>query len=204
MENEAKFNSTDVRVASFSCYLKPRENKQSSKKFSHIFRRASLCLTTKAVDPFAFPDLTAKQKKFEEKSRTSFEVFHSETINKGDIMKNLARKMSFLTWDAIPKASHELVSITYDDVASDASSDLFEIEIFSRTGSFSEFSSGYSDYDEKKTVHTTTISQTPVKNKTGTRRKPQKTTAAGLLGCRSQQSVKVAEPVYKTTNKLKH
>lgn len=204
MENEAKFNATDVRVASFSCYLKPRENKQNCKRFSHIFRRASLCLTTKAVDPFAFPDLTAKPKQFEEKSRTSFEVFRSEFVNKGDLMKNLERQMSYLTWDDIPKASHEHVSITYDDVASDASSDLFEIEIFSRTGSFSEFSSGNSDYDEKKTVQTITTSPTPVKNKNGTRRKPRKTTAAGLLGCRSQQSVKVAEPVYKTTNKSKH
>ncbi|XP_022036736.1 protein PHYTOCHROME KINASE SUBSTRATE 3-like [Helianthus annuus] len=198
MENEAKLNSTDFRVASFSCYLKPRENKQSRKRFSHILRRASLCMTTKAVDKFAFPDLTAKQKQFDEKSRKkSFEPCHSETINKGDIMKNLERKMSVLTWDAIPKANDELMSIAYDDVASDASSDLFEIEIFSRSGSFAEFSSAYnSDYDEK--------TQAKTKTKTATRKKPQKTTYACLLGCKSQQSVKVAEPVYKPTKNLKH
>ncbi|KAK9080455.1 hypothetical protein SSX86_000213 [Deinandra increscens subsp. villosa] len=204
MEYEAEFNSTDLRVASFSCYLKPRENKQNGKRFSHIFRRASLCLTMKPVDPFAFPDLTAKQKQFEEKSRKSCEVFSSETINKGDTMMNLETKMSFSSFDAIPKVNDEFVSISYDDVASDASSDLFEIEIFSTNGSSSELSSACSDHNEKRTVHTTATCQTSVKNKTGMQKKPQKTTVAGLLGCKSQQSVKVSEPVYKTTNKSKH
>ncbi|KAL8215978.1 hypothetical protein R6Q57_022815 [Mikania cordata] len=202
MENETEFNSTDFRVASFSCYLKP--HKQNCNRFAHIFQRAGLCLTMKAVDPFVFPDLTAKQKQLEDKSTNSYEFFGSETIKKGDIMKNLERKTSFLTWDAIPKANDELMSIAYDDVASDASSDLFEIEIFSRNGSFAEFSSDYSDYEETRSVHTTATCQTPVRNKSRMLKRPQKTTPAGLLGCKSQQSVKVAEYVYKITNKLKH
>ncbi|XP_076909225.1 uncharacterized protein LOC143566386 [Bidens hawaiensis] len=196
MENDA-----DFRVASFSCYLKPRETKQNSKKFSHIFRRASLCLTMKPVDPFVFPDLTDKPKQFEAKSRKSCEVFHTDTLNKGDVIKTLERKMSVSTWDAIPRANDEII---YDDVASDASSDLFEIEIFSRNGSFAEFSSTYSDYDEKRAADATATCQTPVKNKSRMFRKPQKTTAASLLGCKSQHSVKVAEPVFKTSNKSKH
>lgn len=68
-----------------------------------------------------------------EESRISIEVFGSGTTLKGDVAKNMERKLSMLTWDAIPKA-HNLPTSTVgsgticDDMASDASSDLFEIE----------------------------------------------------------------------------
>lgn len=111
-------------------------------------------------------------------------------------MKNLERKMSILRWDDIPKANDEMM---YDDVASDTSSDLFEIDNLSISGSFR-----YSDYDEKRTVYTTSTRQTTVENKSGVVKKAQKSGVVGLLGCKSHQSVKVAEPVYRTANQSKH
>lgn len=64
-----------------------------------------------------------------EDQRKSLEVFGSGKIGKGDIAVNLERKLSMLTWDAIPKAQNLHGSSTAcDDMASDASSDLFEIE----------------------------------------------------------------------------
>lgn len=71
--------------------------------------------------------------------RNSIEVFGSVMTQKGDIAVNMERKLSILRWDAIPK-SQSLVTTTFgsstmcDDIASDASSDLFEIENISGTG----------------------------------------------------------------------
>nr|GEV54738.1 protein phytochrome kinase substrate 3-like [Tanacetum cinerariifolium] len=172
--------------------------------------------SVKNGDQFAFPVLN--EEKVEERPRLSIEVFGSGNINKSDIAKNLVRKMSILTWDAIPKSKE---SVICDDMASEASSDLFEIENITKTewqpcamspptqyapsessiewsvvtASAAEFASVYS-YDEKSTVYKTKIE--PMK-------KPQKLTLAnGLLGCMSNNSVKVAEPVYRATNKSKH
>ncbi|CAK9158675.1 unnamed protein product [Ilex paraguariensis] len=74
----------------------------------------------------------------EEDQRRSIEVFGSDTRTKRDIASNLERKLSVLTWDAIPKAQNlpttSFGSTTVcDDMASDASSDLFEIENISGT-----------------------------------------------------------------------
>ncbi|KAI3463981.1 hypothetical protein Pfo_020644 [Paulownia fortunei] len=68
-----------------------------------------------------------------DESRHSIEVFGSGTTSKGDVVTNMERKLSMLTWDAIPKGrtlpTSTLGSSTIcDDMASDASSDLFEIE----------------------------------------------------------------------------
>ncbi|CAN4086350.1 unnamed protein product [Withania somnifera] len=68
-----------------------------------------------------------------EEQRKSLEVFGSGKMRKGDIAGNLERKLSMLTWDAIPKAQNlptttNESSRVCDDMASDASSDLFEIE----------------------------------------------------------------------------
>ncbi|CAL5362207.1 unnamed protein product [Camellia sinensis] len=105
-------------------------------------------------DLFVFPvlksgkeNLTVKKQLEEEKvdkeeSRYSIEVFGSHMIKKGDnISINLERKLSMLTWDAIPK-SQDLPSTLpisstpgpCDDIQSDASSDLFEIDTLSGTG----------------------------------------------------------------------
>nr|GMC74249.1 protein PHYTOCHROME KINASE SUBSTRATE 3-like [Ipomoea batatas] len=65
--------------------------------------------------------------------RKSLEVFGSD--KKGGVAGNLERKLSMLTWDAIPNTPQNInppiatISNTIcDDRASDASSDLFEIE----------------------------------------------------------------------------
>ncbi|XP_009782778.1 protein PHYTOCHROME KINASE SUBSTRATE 3-like [Nicotiana tabacum] len=74
-----------------------------------------------------------------EEQRKSLEVFGSDKMRKGDISVNLERKLSMLTWDAIPKVE-DLPTTTIgsstvgDDMASDASSDLFEIENISSSG----------------------------------------------------------------------
>nr|XP_043615557.1 protein PHYTOCHROME KINASE SUBSTRATE 3-like [Erigeron canadensis] len=286
-------NPNDLRVASFSYYLKPIEgvtNKlDASEKFNNMavldfqqlkpsmftartpsisseassfsnnqgallqrktsgkrwfYGCAGPCSTRKSVyvhqsvkkgDPFAFPVLNPaleilttniQDEKIEELPRMSLEVFGSKNLNKGDIAKNLVRKMSILTWDAIPKSKE---SVICDDMASEASSDLFEIENISRAGwqpsessamspstqyapseasiewsvvtaSAAEFSSVYSGYDEKHTAYNTkskTKTTEPVK-------KPHKILANGLLGCKSYNSVKVAEPVYRPVDKSKH
>ncbi|XP_057514292.1 protein PHYTOCHROME KINASE SUBSTRATE 3-like [Actinidia eriantha] len=93
---------------------------------------------------FAFPVLgkenlvvrkRLEEHKIEEQPRYSIEVFGSNTNSKkSDIATNLERKLSMLTWDAIPKSQtlpSNLGSSTSgpcDDNQSDASSDLFEIE----------------------------------------------------------------------------
>ncbi|KAG9154731.1 hypothetical protein Leryth_014231 [Lithospermum erythrorhizon] len=72
--------------------------------------------------------------KLEDQPRESLEVFGCKSMRKGDIVAaNLERKVSMLSWDAIPKAESfttttQKSSSHCDDMASDASSDLFEIE----------------------------------------------------------------------------
>ncbi|KAK9278410.1 hypothetical protein L1049_027975 [Liquidambar formosana] len=73
-----------------------------------------------------------------EDARISLEVFGSHTMKRGDIAVNLERKLSVLTWDAIPKAqtlpTTSRSSGMCEDMESDASSDLFEIENISGSG----------------------------------------------------------------------
>ncbi|KAI3429930.1 uncharacterized protein J3R85_008418 [Psidium guajava] len=78
--------------------------------------------------------------KVEEEPRISLEVFGSSAKKKGDaVAMNLERKLSILTWDAIPKAqsfpTSSQRSEANDDMQSEASSDLFEIENLSATSS---------------------------------------------------------------------
>lgn len=66
-------------------------------------------------------------------SRPSIEVFGSSNSSKGGIATNMERKLSMLTWDAIPKgrtppSSKNGSTSICDEIASNASSDLFEIE----------------------------------------------------------------------------
>ncbi|GMY15640.1 protein PHYTOCHROME KINASE SUBSTRATE 3-like [Fagus crenata] len=98
---------------------------------------------------FAFPilscevqNLTAKsqlevEKTKGEEPRISLEVFGSHMIKKGDIAMNLERKVSMLTWDAIPKvqdfSTSSVTGGVDEDMGSDSSSDLFEIENLSCT-----------------------------------------------------------------------
>ncbi|KAK1357745.1 protein PHYTOCHROME KINASE SUBSTRATE 3 [Heracleum sosnowskyi] len=100
----------------------------------------------KMVEQFSFPVLNSgitnlkvdeqfKEEKLQvDPSRNSIEVFGFTKAEKRDnIAINMERKLSILTWDAIPKVQ-SLVTTSFgssalcDDMASDASSDLFEIE----------------------------------------------------------------------------
>lgn len=99
----------------------------------------------KMVDQFSFPVLNSgitnlkvdeqfKEEKVQVDPRNSIEVFGFTKAKKRDnIAINMERKLSILTWDAIPKVQ-SLVTTSFgssalcDDMASDASSDLFEIE----------------------------------------------------------------------------
>lgn len=187
-----------------------------------------------------------------EEQRKSLEVFGSGKMGKGDIAVNLERKLSMLTWDAIPKAQNLPTttngsSTACDDMASDASSDLFEIENISSseyglvnaqtsgdymssscmspttqyapsevsiewsvvTASAADYSSVISDYDEKNFGFGGYTSTRNTANKTTKTKNPvsievQKTRpGTGLLGCKSQKAVKVAETVHKTCEKAK-
>lgn len=176
-----------------------------------------------------------------EDQRKSLEVFGSGKIGKGDIAVNLERKLSMLTWDAIPKAQNLHGSSTAcDDMASDASSDLFEIENISSseygllntqtsgdyrsymspttqydapseasiewsvvTASAADYLSVISDYDEKNFGFGDYTSSRNTANKTTKIKNPavkevQKThPSTGLLGCKTQKAVNVAETVHK-------
>ncbi|XP_019153219.1 PREDICTED: protein PHYTOCHROME KINASE SUBSTRATE 3-like [Ipomoea nil] len=72
-----------------------------------------------------------------DEQRKSLEVFGAHKTRKGDVAVNLERKLSVLTWDAIPNspqlhapttAAATTSNTICDDMTSDASSDLFEIE----------------------------------------------------------------------------
>ncbi|XP_057951961.1 protein PHYTOCHROME KINASE SUBSTRATE 3-like [Malania oleifera] len=111
------------------------------------FRKTTIGLSRE--DCFAFPTLSSvpenmtvakqlEEKKADEESRKSLEVFGSHLMKKGDIATNLERKLSMLTWDAIPKvqclSTTSRSAGTYEDNESDASSDLFEIENLNGNG----------------------------------------------------------------------
>ncbi|KZV28136.1 protein PHYTOCHROME KINASE SUBSTRATE 3-like [Dorcoceras hygrometricum] len=107
---------------------------------------------------FIVDKIKIEEEKLEE-ARNSIEVFGSSISSKGDIATNLERKLSMLTWDAIPEMKSHLNNIppasTYtigtstiicDDMASDASSDLFEIENIS--GCINQILSSKTDQDD--------------------------------------------------------
>lgn len=221
---------------------------------------------SKRSDHFAFPVLndsksaknaTIKKPPLEdhekevEAQRKSLEVFGSSRRRNGDIAVNLARKLSMLTWDAIPKSANATSTTVgsttiCDDMTSDASSDLFEIEDISGTAysvlstmeeaaqhhgnvsagcmspptqyapseasiewsvvtaSAADFLSVISDYDEKNigisgdTIHTNSGHRNPrTKNLEG--KEAQNGRSGGLLGCKSQKAVNVAETVVQKT-----
>ncbi|CAK7322830.1 unnamed protein product [Dovyalis caffra] len=122
--------------------------KQSQSKLTQVkdefcipsFRRTSV--GSKRQDYFVLPCVNSgvqnlnvkkgQQKIMEDDPRKSLEVFGSHMLKKEDIALNLERKLSVLTWDAIPKAPNFPTTPTsshmYEDIESDGSSDLFEIE----------------------------------------------------------------------------
>ncbi|KAG4155120.1 hypothetical protein ERO13_D03G092800v2 [Gossypium hirsutum] len=146
--------------------------------------------------------------------RKSLEVFGSSGMNKGDIAKNLERKLCMLTWDAFPNAP--TISSIYksrllgddDDEHSEGSSDLFEIGnilgdgemtpyapsetsiqwsvVTASTAADCSFVSGYDDETKSAKSIRAPASKTTVKE-------AQRSRSGGILGCRRHKAVMVAE-----------
>ncbi|GFZ17552.1 phytochrome kinase substrate-like protein [Actinidia rufa] len=168
------------------------------------------------------------------KEHFAFPVLGKENLM-SDIATNLERKLSMLTWDAIPKSQtlpSNLGSSTSgpcDDIQSDASSDLFEIETGHKllllqesdlcsqyepseasiewsvvTASMADFSV-VTDYDEKATSNEMYSSHDKMaKTKNVLRKEEQKGRLAnGLLGCQSHKAVSVSETVHRASEKPK-
>nr|XP_043623733.1 protein PHYTOCHROME KINASE SUBSTRATE 1-like [Erigeron canadensis] len=104
-------------------------------------------LNIKKEDCFAFPVLNTcppmKNEVNEEKGgdiihvqtrRNSLEVFGSPKLEKGKKSFSLERKLTMLNWDGVTPRAENIDIIGENDAASDASSDLFEIESFSTNG----------------------------------------------------------------------
>ncbi|KAL4385417.1 hypothetical protein GQ457_15G005840 [Hibiscus cannabinus] len=133
--------------------------------------------------------------------RMSLEVFGSTEIKKGDVTKNIERKLSMLTWDAIPNAPTIRID---DDVESDCSSDLFEINDIYGDGPYapsetsiewSVVTAGAADYDEKKSKTATRVANAA--------KEAQKSRSGGILGCKSHRAVMVAKTTYTRNRKMK-
>ncbi|CAN4099369.1 unnamed protein product [Withania somnifera] len=170
-----------------------------------------------------------------EEQRKSIEVFGSGKMRKkGDIAGNLERKLSMLTWDAIPKAQNlpttTIVSSTVcDDIASDVSSDLFEIDNISGSGyrlmksQTTDYASGcmsptaqyapseasieWSVITASAADYSSVISDYDAKRISingDTISRNAASRPSGLLGCKSHRAVSVVETVYKTGEKTKH
>ncbi|KAI8543366.1 hypothetical protein RHMOL_Rhmol08G0211700 [Rhododendron molle] len=154
-----------------------------------------------------------------EEARKSIEVFGSQQVTnkKCDIAMNLERKLAMLTWDAIPKSKNIASTLgsgtgPMDDIQSDASSDLFEIE----TGhplltmqlreshdqistyepseasiEWSVVTASAADYDEKMSIGGETRA---AKTKNVVKKEGQKVrSGAGLLGFKSQKVLSIDE-----------
>ncbi|OWM70066.1 protein PHYTOCHROME KINASE SUBSTRATE 3-like [Punica granatum] len=186
---------------------------------------------SKRMEPFAFPLLINAPKAVEE-PRISLEVFGSHAKKRADnvVAMNLERKLSMLTWDAIPKAKiHKSPTKMEEDMGSEASSELFEIENISGTttippstcyepseasiewsvvtASAADFSV-LSEYDEKEVLadirganKIPTLSSRPNFTRNSNEKEVPKSRPSGLLGCKSHKALQVAETVHKTSEK---
>ncbi|XP_073291462.1 protein PHYTOCHROME KINASE SUBSTRATE 3-like [Primulina huaijiensis] len=207
---------------------------------------------------FIIDKIEIEEEKSEE-ARFSIEVFGSRISSKGDIATNLERKLSMLTWDAIPDGkSHQnsipaastigTSTIICDDMASDASSDLFEIDNIS--GCINQILASKTDQDDVVSCCMSPISQYAPseasiqwsvvtagavdyssvlsdteercvsisgdmvsrnnnmnpRNRNGGGKEAQKIRPGGLLGCKNQKSVDVADQIVclKALEKVKH
>ncbi|KAE8707407.1 S-adenosyl-L-methionine-dependent methyltransferases superfamily protein [Hibiscus syriacus] len=154
--------------------------------------------------------------------RKSLEVFGSTAMKKGDVTKNLERKLSMLTWDAIPNApSVSRNSRTNDDIESNCSSDLFEIDNIYGDGLESIGKSSCmtpyapSETSVKWSVVTAGAKDCPsvsdydkMESKTASRvanttKEAQRSRSGGILGCKSHKSAMVVETAYTKKEKMK-
>lgn len=139
------------------------------------------------TEGFEFPILNTAEP-LEEQPRNSLDVFGLDVEARGgdEVALNLERKLSMLTWDAIPKARSfpplpRFDAARMDDADSCASSDLFEIESISaicRDGI-------------PRPPRTGAPSEKEIQKRSGSSR-------LSLLGCKSQKSVNVVEPGQET------
>ncbi|KAE9467254.1 hypothetical protein C3L33_00833, partial [Rhododendron williamsianum] len=155
-----------------------------------------------------------------EEARKSIEVFGSQQVTnkKCDIAMNLERKLAMLTWDAIPKSKNIASTLgsgtgPMDEIQSDASSDLFEIEtghplltILQLQATHDQISTyepseasiewsvvtaSAADYDEKMSIGG---EMRAAKTKNVVKKEGQKVqSGAGLLGFRSQKVLSIDE-----------
>lgn len=195
---------------------------------------------SKRIEPFAFPVLHSNAPKelllnrpFKigilpkgvEEPRISLEVFSSKPRKRADnvVEMNLERKLSMLTWDAIPRAQVlKSPSRMDEDMGSEVSSELFEIENISGTGTIppsmcyepSEASiewsvmtasaadfSVLSEYDEKEVIpgtnHILTDNKRPDFIRSLDHKEVHRSRTSGLLGCKSHKAVQIAETTHK-------
>lgn len=177
------------------------------------------------VEQFSFPVLNSRIENLKVKKHdsadlalqgdwgNSVEMFGSGMTEEVDIAVNLAKRVSRLTWDAIPSTGSRSIipassgrSSWCDGTASDNSSDLFDIEstkpdALSKGQSFvgaSEKSLTVSD-DEK--VNFECVGDTSSTNRTTKSRVSSwiKSGRNWLFGCRSINAVRVAENTSRTT-----
>ncbi|KAJ4824220.1 hypothetical protein Tsubulata_013081 [Turnera subulata] len=171
-----------------------------------------------------------EQKKImQDQPRHSLEVFGSHMIKSEDIAQNLERKLSVLTWDAIPKSptlpATSAGKQMYEDIESDASSDLFEIDNISTSTQpmfIKKISdgisgcmtppSGYAPSETSIEWSVVTASAADFSSvadydekmvaencrpSPGSASTPKRNRPNSLLGCKSQKAVDVAETAYK-------
>ncbi|XP_023000965.1 protein PHYTOCHROME KINASE SUBSTRATE 1-like [Cucurbita maxima] len=186
-------------------------------------------------EEFIFPVSSSQLQKFskikDEDPRKSIEVFGSNKLDKKDLVaKNLERKLSVLKWDAIPKAKATQTAPRTDpvieDIGSDASSDLFEIENlsgsngkpFTRQTSDVTPSSMTAYEPSEASIEWSAVTASAAdfssvadydEKKVTARTKAtvldkdlHKSHPTGLLGCTSHKPVSIAEPAYRNIDKL--
>lgn len=182
------------------------------------------------VFPISSSQLQSFAKIKDEDPRKSIEVFGSNKLDKKDLVaKNLERKLSVLKWDAIPKAKATQTAPRSDqmieDIGSDASSDLFEIENISGSNgkpftreTSDVISSSMTAYEPSEasiewsavTASAADFSSAADYDEKKVTAKPkatvdkdlQKSHPGGLLGCKSHKTVSIAETAYRNIEKL--
>lgn len=147
------YRKESIQAAHSPIMLDGRKQRQSRIKVKNEFYKPSfedmsvksnkdkflaIPATNSGVPNLAVKKQLVKEKIEEEELRKSLEVFGSQMLNKEVIEMNLERKVCMLTWDAIPKTPNlptsSVRSQLCEDIESDASSDLFEIENISGSG----------------------------------------------------------------------
>ncbi|CAA3007990.1 protein PHYTOCHROME KINASE SUBSTRATE 3-like [Olea europaea var. sylvestris] len=131
--NKKSFHVNENLAPGTICESKPTRTR--SKRVDHF----AIQVPNSEAENMIVEEEELKEQK-PDKHRRSLDVFGSCSSSiKGDVARNLERKLSMLTWDAIPISGQNLTICTpgnttiCEDMASDASSDLFEIENISST-----------------------------------------------------------------------